>query len=80
VIYHNVALSKPEGARLRRLLKVLREGDTLPGRHKFITKPNLLRIFALRGLEDLEQGGSEDETVDLLVRFGRAKGRPDGRR
>jgi hypothetical protein len=54
--------------------------DELEGRRKFITKANLLRIFALRGLEDMEQGGNEEETIDLMVRLGRAKGRPDGRR
>lgn len=105
MIYHNVGLTKPEIARLRRVVKVMLDNDKaetsdlkiarensdigpdnmarleeLRGRRKFITKANLLRIFALRGLEDMEQGGNEEETIDLMVRHGRAKGRPDGRK
>lgn len=50
-------------------------------RRKFLTKSNLLRIFVLRGLEDAEQSGpvEAEQTADLMVRLGRAKGRPNGR-
>jgi hypothetical protein len=48
-------------------------------RQKFLTKNNLMIIFALRGIEDMSASDKEDyeETVDLMVEHGYAKGRPD---
>lgn len=48
-------------------------------RQKFLTKNNLMIIFALRGIEDMSVSDKEDyeETVDLMVEHGYAKGRPD---
>lgn len=48
-------------------------------RRKFLTKNNLMMIFALRGIEDMSVSDAEDyeETMDLMVHHGLAKGRPD---
>ena len=52
----------------------------LTRRRKYVTKPNLLRVLVLRALDDIEAGVDEEEVIDLMQRFGRAKGRPNGRR
>ena len=52
----------------------------LSRRRKYVTKANLLRVLVLRALDDIEAGVDEEEILDLMARFGCAKGRPNGRK
>lgn len=52
---------------------------TLLRRRKFITKSNLMKIFVLRGLAHMERGLSAEEIIEMMVKQGSARGRPDAR-